>query len=125
MLCDIRSGPLSSARAPRHRYHRLSAALVPAASCLLVLPVQSMGDVLSALSAAVGAADKVVELIHREPATPAPGTYTPDTFAGRLQLSDVHFRYPARPDASVLNGLSLQVNPGEVSRHLSVIAARH
>ncbi|KAK9788445.1 hypothetical protein WJX73_000962 [Symbiochloris irregularis] len=75
---------------------------------------QSMGDVLSALSAAVGAADKVVELIHRQPATPAPGTYTPDTFAGRLQLSDVHFRYPARPDAPVLNGLSLQVNPGEV-----------
>lgn len=74
-----------------------------------------MGDVLSALSAAVGAADKVVELIHRQPATPPPGTYTPDTFAGRLQLADVHFRYPARPDAPVLNGLSLQVNPGEVS----------
>lgn len=75
---------------------------------------QAMADVLSALSAAVGAADKVVELIHRPPACPPPGTLMPASFQGRLQLSEVEFRYPARPDTLVLDRLSLQVNPGEV-----------
>lgn len=81
--------------------------------------MQAMADVLSALSAAVGAADKVVELIHRPPACPPPGTLMPASFQGRLQLSEVEFRYPARPDTLVLDRLSLQVNPGEVRQRLA------
>lgn len=33
--------------------------------------------------------------------------------ASSVQLRDVHFAYPARPDAQVLNGLSLAVQPGQ------------
>lgn len=76
--------------------------------------MQLLGDVFSSLTAAVGAADKVVELMQQRPAIPPHGALQPADFAGRLQLDSVTFSYPARPEAPVLNGLSLNVNPGEV-----------
>lgn len=76
--------------------------------------MQLLGDVFSSLTAAVGAADKVVELMQQRPAIPPHGALQPADFAGRLELDSVVFSYPARPEAPVLNGLSLKVNPGEV-----------
>ena len=75
---------------------------------------QLMGDVFSALSAAVGAADKVIELSQRRPALARSGTLIPPVFEGRIELNDVHFHYPARLNHKVLNGVTLRVNPGEV-----------
>lgn len=75
---------------------------------------QSLGDVFSALSAAVGAADKVVELINKKPAFEERGSEEPDTFVGHLELRDVSFSYPARPSSMVLNNFNLTVQPGEV-----------
>jgi len=75
---------------------------------------QALGDVFSALSAAVGAADKVVELMHRHPAIPPAGKVTSSQFLGRIELCDVRFAYPSRPLATVLSQLSLTVEPGEV-----------
>jgi ATP-binding cassette subfamily B (MDR/TAP) protein 9 len=75
---------------------------------------QSLGDVFSALSAAVGAADKVVELIHRRPTIPPAGKLTPSQFFGRIEFCDVGFAYPSRPLATILSQLSLTVEPGEV-----------
>eukprot|EP00887_Chlorella_sp_A99_P006350 scaffold3.g6350.t1 len=74
----------------------------------------ALGDVFSALSAAVGAADKVVELMARRPGIPPPGTLAPPQFAGKVALRDVVFAYPARPQLRVLSGLSLEVQPGEI-----------
>ncbi len=75
---------------------------------------QQLGDVFSALSAAVGAADKVVELMHRRPAIPPAGSLTPPQFSGRIELCNVDFAYPSRPLATVLSQFSLTVEPGEV-----------
>lgn len=85
-----------------------------AAPCL-----QMLGDVFSSLSAAVGAADKVVELMQQRPSIPHHGALQPADFAGTVELDSVAFSYPARPEASVLNSLSLKVNPGEVSAGLA------
>ncbi|CAL5874466.1 uncharacterized protein PFLUO_LOCUS8762 [Penicillium psychrofluorescens] len=35
-----------------------------------------------------------------------------DTIASSVQFRDVHFSYPARPDMKVLNGLSIDIQPG-------------
>lgn len=75
---------------------------------------QALGDVFSALSAAVGAADKVVELMHREPRIPCSGSLSPPQFSGRLELVNVTFSYPARPQSVVLREFNLVVNPGQV-----------
>ena len=60
-----------------------------------------MGDVFSALTAAVGAADKVLELIHRKPEMLPEGTLVPEKFEGSIEMRDVHFAYPPRPDTQV------------------------
>ena len=60
--------------------------------CSLILScplLQNLGDVFSSLSAAVGAADKVVEMIKRVPRIPAPGTLAPSEFSGRVELQNV------------------------------------
>jgi ATP-binding cassette, subfamily B (MDR/TAP), member 9 len=75
---------------------------------------QALGDVFSALSAAVGAADKVIELMNRQPAFQPGGTLAATDFFGRIELRDVRFAYPARPQAQVLRGFSLTIEPGEV-----------
>ncbi len=41
-----------------------------------------MGDVVSALAAAVGAADKVIELMNRRPEISPPGSLIPAEFRG-------------------------------------------
>ena len=79
-------------------------------------PAQQLGDVFSAFAAALGAADKVVELIQRAPQMPDPGGLQPGAFGGHLELRDVDFSYPSRPDTRVLSGVSLSVAPGE-ARH--------
>lgn len=77
--------------------------------------IQALGDVFSAIAAALGAADKVIELIQRVPKMPEAGGLRPSTFCGRLELQDVSFSYPSRPTSRVLDSISLRVNPGEVS----------
>lgn len=85
---------------------------------------QMMGDVFSALTAAVGAADKVIELMKREPHIPPSGHHIPERFEGRLMLESVVFSYPARPQQRVLNGLSLTINPGECLLMSAVFLSR-
>jgi ATP-binding cassette subfamily B (MDR/TAP) protein 9 len=101
----------------------------------------SIGYVFSSLTQAVGAADKVFELMHRKPrmttqaptersVNPAPRGIlgikaekvreqrhcgaTPEVCRGEIEFRDVELCYPSRPQRRVLSGLSLQVKPGSV-----------
>ena len=60
-----------------------------------------IGDVFSALNSAVGAADKVMELMNRRPQISPSGTLVPPHFEGRIDLNNVWFAYPSRPDIQV------------------------
>ena len=85
--------------------------------------LQALADVFSAFAAALGAADKVIELIQRLPKMPDPGGLKPSSFSGHLELKDVEFSYPSRPDTRVLGGVSLSVKPGEASHRFLPMAA--
>eukprot|EP00123_Amoebidium_parasiticum_P014101 comp22331_c0_seq1/m.33194 comp22331_c0_seq1/g.33194 ORF comp22331_c0_seq1/g.33194 comp22331_c0_seq1/m.33194 type:complete len:778 (-) comp22331_c0_seq1:469-2802(-) len=75
----------------------------------------AMANVFSGFTEALGAADKVFELIYREPEVRTDGHIkTNDEFKGKIQLEDIVFRYPARPEVTVMNGLNVEVQPGEV-----------
>ena len=77
-------------------------------------PMQALGDVFSSFAAALGAADKVIEMIQRQPQMSPAGSLKPAAFAGRLELQEVDFSYPGRPTTRVLSAVSLKVNPGQV-----------
>ncbi|KAG5180509.1 ABC transporter type 1, transmembrane domain-containing protein [Tribonema minus] len=77
----------------------------------------NMGAIFSSITQAVGAADKVFELIRREPQVRKPrggAALRPLECAGELTLEEVHFTYPARPTRPVLHGVNLVVRPGQV-----------
>ena len=75
----------------------------------------SIGNIYTALAQAVGAADKVLKWIEREPQLqPHPQPLAPASCRGDLKLVRVSFRYALRPEKLVLDGLSLHVRPGEV-----------
>ncbi|WNZ63359.1 ABC transporter transmembrane domain-containing protein [Myxococcus sp. MxC21-1] len=62
---------------------------------------------------ASGAAERVFELLDRKPAISAGGQQLTD-LRGHVQFRGVHFAYPSRPDVPVLQGLDLELRPGEV-----------
>jgi len=66
------------------------------------------GDFMSA----VGASERIFELLDKTPKTVAGATYP--SVAGEIRLEDVHFTYPARPEKEVLQGVTLVIKPANV-----------
>ncbi|KAG1758054.1 P-loop containing nucleoside triphosphate hydrolase protein [Suillus lakei] len=67
------------------------------------------------MSSAKGAANAIIRLFDSTPAIDAESTEgksVPSDIKGRIQLENVHFRYPTRPRIRVLRGLSLTIEPG-------------
>jgi ATP-binding cassette subfamily B protein len=74
-----------------------------------------LAGLFGSIMSAMGANDRVFKLLDRVPKMPVSGEgIRPDSFSGQIELDDVHFAYPTRPDAPVLKGLALKINPGEV-----------
>ncbi|MDI1297126.1 MAG: ABC transporter transmembrane domain-containing protein [bacterium] len=73
---------------------------------------ETWGDLLRG----AGAASRLHELMRAVPsiAAPAGASAIPQLSQGaRLQFEDVHFHYPTRPDQAALNGIALDIAPGE------------
>jgi len=68
------------------------------------------GDVMKA----VGSSERVFELLDRTPRVRWKGGIILNKFQGALEMNNVHFSYPSRPDVTVLNGVNLSLRPGEV-----------
>lgn len=73
----------------------------------------ALTDLWAEFSRALGAADRVFEILDREPELVA-GTEVIDEPRGDIRLEQVSFAYPSRPDVSVLQSLDLHVEPGQV-----------
>ena len=77
--------------------------------------VGSLSEIWGELQRAAGATERLVEIINdtdpvQDPARPK-ALARPVT--GEIVLDKVEFRYPARPEAPALNGVSLTIAPGE------------
>ena len=77
--------------------------------------VGALSETWGDLQRAAGASERLMELLHVEPAVPIPANprILPRPTHGAVSFRNVGFRYPTRPDAAALNGFSLEVNPGE------------
>jgi ATP-binding cassette subfamily B protein len=73
----------------------------------------ALADLWADFLRALGAAERVFELLDRAPPTASGGRTLPRV-EGALALEGVEFRYPSRPDTVVLTDLSLAAAPGEV-----------
>jgi ATP-binding cassette subfamily B protein len=75
----------------------------------------ALTEVFGDLQRAAGATERLVELLETEPdiRPPANPTPMPEPARGDVRFEDVTFHYPSRPDVAALNGLSLDIKPGE------------
>ncbi|WP_368670618.1 ABC transporter ATP-binding protein [Myxococcus sp. AM011] len=80
---------------------------------LVALSLSAVTEVWADFMRASGAAERVFELVDREPAIPAGGTRLPSV-KGHVEFRAVRFAYPTRSDVPVLQGLDLELRPGEV-----------
>lgn len=69
------------------------------------------GDMLNS----VGASDKVFEYLDREPKVSTKGTLEPEQLHGHVQFQNLTFSYPSNLDHKVLQDLSLELLPGQVT----------
>ena len=77
--------------------------------------VGSLSEVWGDLQRAAGALERLMELLHEQPAIAAPPhpKPVPVPARGAVTFEDVTFHYPTRPDSAALKGFSLSVEPGE------------
>ena len=87
-----------------------------------VLYTITVGVALAALSglfaqwmSALGACDRVFELLDRPAAVTDKAAKDAEQFTGKIVFKDVRFSYPARPDVEVLKGISFALHPGTVT----------
>lgn len=76
----------------------------------------SLSEMWGEVQRAAGALERIVELLHARPDITAPDSPTPlpQPARGRVELEEVSFNYPSRPDRPALSGFSLAVEPGEL-----------
>jgi len=75
--------------------------------------VGSFAEIISQMQKAVGATQRVRELLDEpiEPVTDSAGAIP--RLGGAVRFEAVEFRYPSRPDLPVLRGCDLEARPGE------------
>ncbi|XP_077995651.1 ABC-type oligopeptide transporter ABCB9-like [Glandiceps talaboti] len=76
--------------------------------------LEAIATVYTGLMQASGAAEKVFELMDREPKINNNGTLLPGDIHGQLEFKNVTFSYPTRPETNVLKDVSFKASPGEV-----------
>lgn len=82
---------------------------------LLAGTVSALSEIASDLFRAAGAAERLVELLNTSShiTSPTQPRALPAPVQGNIRLHEVSFRYPARPESLALDGLSLNLEPGE------------
>ncbi len=75
----------------------------------------AISEVIGDLQRAVGATERLLELLEMEPdiAAPAEPLPLPEPARGEIRFEQVVFRYPSRPDRQAVDNLDLIVRPGE------------
>lgn len=74
-----------------------------------------LSEVAGDLQRAAGAVERLFGLLDAEPAIAAPAQPLPlpARSQGAVRFEDVRFAYPSHPERAVLDGVSLEVRPGE------------
>src|SRR5699024_12423185 len=76
--------------------------------------IAGLGSLTTQLIGAVGATDRVFEILDQEPEIPMqkPAEHY-KRYKGNVTFSKVNFTYPARPDVQVLKNIDLHIDHGQ------------
>lgn len=80
----------------------------------VAVSVATLGNLWTDFMSAAGAASRIFQILDRVPQiAPAGGAELP-RIEGAIQIDQVTFAYPSRPDVPVLSDLNLNIAPGEI-----------
>ena len=85
-------------------------------SLIVGMAFGAISEVIGELQSAAGAAERIAELLQTRSSITAPSDgllQLPERVSGSLELDAVRFAYPLRPGHFAVDGISLQVRPGE------------
>ncbi len=82
---------------------------------LAAAALAELSEVWGELSQAAGSAERLAELLSVVPEIKSPErpVVLPEPARGEVAFEEVRFAYPSRPDAPVLEGITIRVKPGE------------
>ena len=82
---------------------------------MVATSLATLANLWGNLQRAMGASERVFELLDEAPAIADPATPhpAPARLSGHLRLEGVSFSYPTRPGVTVLSNIDLEVAPGE------------
>ncbi|KIN71565.1 ABC transporter transmembrane domain-containing protein [Sulfitobacter guttiformis] len=77
--------------------------------------VAALSEIWSELQRAAGATERLVDLLEtQDPVNdPAAAQILAQPVQGHIRFENVSFRYPARPETAALDGITLEIKPGE------------
>ncbi len=98
--------------------HRMSSGTLAQFVLLAIVTggsVANLNETWGDVQKAAGAMSRIDELLHSEPEIKAPpqAAILPEPARGHIRFDKVRFTYPSRPDQVVLDGFSLEIQPGE------------
>jgi len=73
--------------------------------------IAGLGDIYSQVQKAIGSSERVLEIL--EESEEKSGTSSAQEEIREIELSNVEFRYPTRPEMAVLKSLSMRIHTGD------------
>ena len=75
--------------------------------------VASLGDFYTQILRAVGASERIMELLESDSELEIENEFSTINLKGDIQFTNVDFYYPSRPELTILKGIDLTINSGE------------
>jgi ATP-binding cassette subfamily B protein len=80
---------------------------------IVAMSLAGLTDLWADFMKSLGAAERVFEILDRTPTIPSASGLRPATSRGRVDVEQVRFAYPSRPDVPVFQGIDLSLAEGE------------
>lgn len=81
-------------------------------SALVAVTFMNLPELIAQLQRTLGATERVREILDEEPEPDTPGAPR-ERFRGEIEMRDVRFAYPTRPEATVLQDFSFSASAGQ------------